>query len=181
MSGPSSSIARNYAQALFELYEQAELEESASALEQAAKLWDEQELFQAMMLNPAVPPKEREAVLQDIANKLRPGDSRIVNLFRLLLENQRLPLLPEIAAVFRQSLNNLKELLAVEIRSAFPLDEQEQRSIEERLHSDHGTMTSITWSVNPELLGGLQIKSGDRLLDSSLAGELSKIKEILVR
>lgn len=68
---------------------------------------------------------------------------------------------------------------AVEVTSALPLTAQEQETIREQVLSKIGTPASVTFRVDPSILGGLIIRVGDKVLDSSVAGQLDAMRQNL--
>jgi F-type H+-transporting ATPase subunit delta len=102
------------------------------------------------------------------------------NFLQLLVENDRFGYLPEIGQEFAAAVAQLKKSLALEVVSAFPLPSDERSSLETRIKGEFGAMASISWSVDPLILGGLLIKAGDKLLDGSVGGSLERIRAELV-
>jgi F-type H+-transporting ATPase subunit delta len=124
--------------------------------------------------------KQREMVIESIALRYRQDDKRLANFFHTLLKNGRLQALPQISANFKSMLDELKKLLALEITSAFPLSDSERGEIQEKIQRDYGSLATISWKTDPEILGGLIIKYGDRLLDASVSGSLEHMRAALL-
>jgi len=68
---------------------------------------------------------------------------------------------------------------AAEVTSAVPLTDAEQKAVKEDLLSKIGETATITFRVDPDILGGLIIRVGDKVLDSSVAGQLADLKSSL--
>ena len=84
--------------------------------------------------------------------------------------------MPEVSEYFGRLVNELKKVLSLSVVSAFPLSDSERDEIVSRIQNEFGSMASISWEVDPGLIGGLVIKSGDLVLDNSVKGALGKIK-----
>jgi ATP synthase F1 delta subunit len=68
---------------------------------------------------------------------------------------------------------------SAEITSALPLTEGEQDTVKEDVLSKIGDHASVTFRVNPKILGGLVIRVGDKVFDNSVAGQLDALRQNL--
>lgn len=180
MSQADGKIAKRYARALFELCDQNNLESTHAALVAFKDLWENNKEMRDALKNPANPLPERHAALAKIAGRVKSGDKHFENFLALLLDNGRLAAIASISATFAVMIDQLRKRLALEITSAFPIDAGEQKEIQDKIQRDFGSLASISWQVAPEILGGLRIKAGDRLLDSSVNGALENLKNTLI-
>jgi len=173
-------LGKRYAKALFELCDVSSLEEVSQALQTLGKCWHESVELKSLLRNPGVPERERKQVAADLALKVRKNDANFANFIQILIENDRFGYLPEIAQEFAAAVSALKKTLALEVISAFALPGDEQKQLESRIQSEFGTMASVSWSVDPSILGGLLIKAGDKMLDGSIGGSLDRIRSELL-
>ena len=74
----------------------------------------------------------------------------------------------------------MKKLLSMELTSAAELNEEERKRILQKIKEQCGSGATIAWKVNPELIGGMSLKIGDRLLDGTVKGSLEKLREQLM-
>ena len=176
MSKRDVRLARRYARALFEVTSPDDLDTVYSALLEFAEIWAESSEFKSALQNPANPPQSRINILQDLGSKLCSERKEVTNFFVLLQRNGRLEIITEVVEIFKGMIDELRRLLALEITSAFSLIEQEREEIRSALKERFGSMTSIEWKTDPTLIGGLIIKYGDRLLDSSIRGSLDNLR-----
>ena len=179
MAKAEGKVARRYARALFELCPPAQWEQMRDAVGELAALWRSDEQLRLAMRNPAIAPQERAAVLSDIAERVRQGDATLKNFLMLLLENGRIGALPQVAELFSSMIDEVRKILALEIVSAFELGEGEKNALQEQIKSQYGALATVAWRVDRQVLGGLLIKSGDRLLDSTVRGSLEKMRAVL--
>ncbi|MBX7136392.1 MAG: ATP synthase F1 subunit delta [Oligoflexia bacterium] len=180
MSKSSLKVARRYAKALFDLCDKAKLDEMKSALVLFESAWKTNETLRGSMLNPAFPLDNRLAALSQICRQIKPGDQAFENFLALLLKNKRLAVISPIIAEFSAMIDLLKNLLTLEVTSAFELSDQERSSMLSKIQSDCGAMAAVNWKVDRQILGGLLIKAGDKLLDGSIRGSLQRAREQLL-
>lgn len=168
-----ATLARPYAQAIAKLAAEADTwgpwSEHLACL--AAVAADEQ--VQALASNPAVDGgRVAELVLAVCGEQL--GDEG-GNLVRLLAENKRLTLAPEIAAQF-QALKAAREgELNAHITSAYELSEAQMSGLLAALETKFGRKIKATQSTDAELIGGVVIQVGDEVMDASVRGGLETL------
>lgn len=176
MSRGSSKIARRYARALLELYPPPEFDGVSKALNELARIWSAIPSVAAVLLNPATPKNERESVVVDLAGRVRPDDKRFSNYLLILFRNKRFASAPDIARQFDEYVAQFRKLSKLEVQSAVPLASDEMSSITKTIEHELGASVAIDWHANPDILGGLRIRIGDRMLDSSIRGQLDRLR-----
>lgn len=180
MANVQIKVAKRYAAALFRSTNLSQAESSRDALNAVAAAWKNSKELRDAMNNPSVSVKDKVAATAAIAAQAKAGDSSFSNFLCLLAENGRLAGLPKVAEAFSGLVDEAKKLLSLEIFSAFPLAEDEKKSIAQQIEKDFGSMASISWTVDKDLIGGLLVKAGDKLLDSSVRGSLEKLQSSLL-
>lgn len=180
MAKSSIKIARRYARALIGLYQVSELESVKESLNQLSGIWQENAELREALENPALNLNERMDAAAQIASRVRPSDQSFSNLVKILLERRRMPDLPQIAASFSDMVAGIKNLLSLKVTSAFPIAQDESEEFQKHLEKEFGSLASVEWNVDKELIGGLRVKAGDRLLDGSLRGSLEKLQTTLM-
>ena len=179
MAKSEGRIAKRYARALFGLLQTHELEKMLDGLNKLARAWEANPDLRAALANPSVAMSARTAVIQDVAKRAM-DDVRLSNFCATLLRNNRLAALPAIASNFKSMLDAVKNLLALEIVSASEMPEDERGAIHGRIQQQFGSLATIEWYVDPDLIGGLVVKSGDKLLDASVKGALENLRTTLL-
>ena len=171
------STARRYAEAAFEIAERdGTVDAWLDAFTASESLLAEPGLTR-LLANPAIPAASRHALLEQTAGDHIIGAPR--RLLQLLVARGRIERLPEVAREFRR-LHRLREgITQAAITSAAPLTESEVASLTERLTAMTGGRVDINLSVDPELLGGVQVRLGDRLIDGSVRGRLERLRSKL--
>ena len=97
------------------------------------------------------------------------------NLVRMLVENGRLSVLPEIAAHYEAKCAEDQGTLDVQITSAFRLMPEQEQQLADALKRRLGRDIRITSAEDPELIGGFRLRAGDMVIDGSVAGQLGKL------
>jgi F-type H+-transporting ATPase subunit delta len=180
MAKAEGTVARRYARALFELCPPALWEQMRDAIREVASVWQNDKQLRMAINNPAIALAQRMHVLADIAERVSKGDQTLKNFLMLLLENGRVATLPRVAEVFSGMIDEVRKLLSLEIISAFELPDPEKTNVQEQIKAEYGALATIAWKVDRQILGGLLIKTGDRLLDSSVRGSLEKMRVLLM-
>ncbi len=179
-------LARRYSRSLFEISELSAVETLEKSLIEFTNCWLQSSELRNAILNPGLPIKERESVLDDLANQIsKDFDSgsktpHFTNFLKVLLDNKRMQLLPIITKEFSALVAEMKKLLAMELTSAHELNEQERARILEKVQQQCGSGATITWKVDSNFIGGMSLKIGDRLLDGTVKGSLEKLREQLM-
>jgi F-type H+-transporting ATPase subunit delta len=171
-----TTSARRYAEAAFEIADaEGNVEAWLAQLERlAAALADEQVVRR--LANPQVPFGERQHALMSAAAEAPP---EVANLVALLMRRRRLDQLPAIAHEFRRLYNRREGIVEAIVTSAGALDAVEIAEISGRLQRIAGGRIEIEQKVDPGLLGGVQVRLGDRLIDGSVRGRLERLRATL--
>ena len=123
--------------------------------------------------NPGVAAERLADVILDVCGDRLGGEGG--NLTRLLAENKRLSLLPEIVTQF-EALKAVQEgELTAHITTAYALSDAQMAGLLARLEARFGRKVSATQSTNADLIGGVVIQVGDEVMDSSVRGGLESL------
>jgi F-type H+-transporting ATPase subunit delta len=132
--------------------------------------------LEAALANPATPLDQRveaaERVFTDLSTPVR-------NLVLLLLRRGRIEQLPRVTKEFARLDDERKGLIHAFATSAAPLAADELRAITARLEALTGGQIELETDVDPDLLGGLVVRIGDRLIDGSVRGRLERLRNQL--
>ena len=167
----SGSAARRYAEALVELATtERALGELRASLEKLAPAFDR--VTVAGLRDPSVPLKQRVEALTSALG----GEPDVVrSLLLLLLETDRIALVPQIALAFGDLVDQREGIAKARITTAVPLDEAARRDLVRRLERESGRKLRATFAVDPALIGGAKVQIGDHLIDSSVRAKLTAL------
>jgi F-type H+-transporting ATPase subunit delta len=101
------------------------------------------------------------------------------NTLCVLAANQRLDVLPHIVQRCRKLREQLAGRKSIQVTSAVPLSDDQRRAVEARLSELLSTQAAVELFVDPELLGGLKVRVGDTVYDSSLRSRLNQLSHQL--
>ncbi len=165
--------ARPYAEALFTAASDAgsadavlaELDAVASGL---ARVPTARRLLEHPSLNPAA----AAGLVDDLGKGRNPV---VIGFLRLLLRKRRVALLDDVVVALRARLDAVEGRARATLQAARPLDPSEVTALAGALGRRWGKTVTVTAEVRPELIGGVRIVSGDRILDGSVAGQLAAL------
>jgi F-type H+-transporting ATPase subunit delta len=170
-----TTTARRYAEAVFQIAQRdGTVEQWLEQLDRvAAAVTDEQVVRR--LEDPAVPFAERHAAFRALfrTSMLDP----LYSLLAIVLRRRRLELLPGIAREYRSLYNRQQGIVEATATSAAELDQGEVQALRERLEKMTGGRVELRLAVDPALLGGVQVRMGDQLLDGSVRGRLERLRE----
>ncbi|WP_395373016.1 F0F1 ATP synthase subunit delta [Marinicella sp. W31] len=169
------TLARPYAKAAFEFAKDANVSEPwARALTVAGALTTQQQV-KSLITGPSVEVQDVVKLLADEA-----ADEGFVHFIHILHENDRLQLLPEIAQLYAQYLEEDSRSLTVEVASATPMDAEQQAALVQSLSERIGKTITLDLQVDESLLGGARIQYGDVVIDGTLKSKLAELKSNLL-
>jgi F-type H+-transporting ATPase subunit delta len=169
-----ATIARPYAKAAFEYARDTQAFAGWSqGLALAAQVVADPRIVE-LINNPELTTADHASLVTDVAGeRLEPG---LKNFVRVLAENHRLLLLPEIAAHFEQLRSQVENTVDVEVVSAVPLDAAQAEKLRQALDQRLKARVRMKNSVDAGLLGGAVIRAGDLVIDGSLKGRLERLR-----
>ena len=167
------TIARPYARAAFEeAQKDSRLSEWSQALRVAAEVVKDARV-ENLLGNPHVSPEQLSQLLIGIAG---PGvGEHGANFVRTLAANRRLAYLPEIAAQFETMKDAAQGMADVTVTSAAALNEAQQHKLAAALEQRLKRKVRLHLEVDPQLIGGAVLRSGDLVIDGSLSTRLERI------
>jgi len=175
------TAGNRYARALLEvgIQEGGDLDRIGDQLADVVALFAQNPTLSQVMLNPAVPVPRKRAVMIELTKRadLSPILSKLLV---LLAGRDRLVLLPDMLAAYRERLLAHQRVVRAEITTASPLAADGARAIEEGLARLTGRKVRLATRVDPAIIGGVVARLGDTIYDGSVTRQLAKIREKLV-
>ena len=174
-----AGVAGRYAAALFEL---AGEQNAVAAVEQDLVtfqgLINESEDFQRLIRSPVIPAADQQRALAAVLSAAGLGPL-VQNFFKLVAQNRRLFFASDIVRAFRALAAKSRGEVTAEVASAHPLTDAQAEELRAVLKASVGKDVLLNSKVDPSLLGGLVVKIGSRMVDSSLKTKLSNLKVAL--
>jgi F-type H+-transporting ATPase subunit delta len=170
---------RRYAEAAFEL---AVRDEKVDAWQRdlalAAALAGDEGVVR-IVDNPAVSFGERRKVVEQLLGKH--VSPQALNLALLLAKHGRFGVLPSVSSEYDAKVRQTRGIVAATVTTPEPLSAAELPAVRTRVEQLAGAKVELATGVDPELIGGLTIKIGDRLIDASVRGRLERLRGRLVQ
>lgn len=169
------TLARPYAEAVFELAGD-DLAAWSEALDALAAIAGNEDVA-ALIGNPRVDDGALAETIVAIAGDAlkKAGGDRAANLVRLLAENDRLRLLPEIAAQYADLRAAAENRVDVEVRAAGELGEAQRKALAAALEKRLARQVSLSYTIDENLIGGAVIRAGDLVIDGSVRAQLARL------
>lgn len=175
----NTTIARPYAQAVFELARSHNNLKAWSEMLQFAAAVAADPQMKSLVGDPRVGTDQLERLFLDICGDK--CDAAAQNFIKLLIENRRLNVLPEIAHLYETQRAEAEGTLHAQVVSAYPLADEQQRKIATALQARFGRTINLNNVVDNSLLGGVVIRAGDSVIDGSARGHLERLASVLAR
>jgi F-type H+-transporting ATPase subunit delta len=173
-----STIARPYAEALFSVAQATgeSLEGWRAAVDELAGLMSHPQVADVV----ADPNLDHAQVFGLLTGMMKVSLPAVgINFLKLLIENQRLAVLPEVAAQFRLLKNRAEGVADCLIETAFPLSDAQVAELLVSLSKKFGQKLKPEVRVNAGLIGGVRATVGDQVLDSSVRARLTDMQTAL--
>ncbi|OGC79728.1 MAG: ATP synthase F1 subunit delta [candidate division Zixibacteria bacterium RBG_16_43_9] len=174
-------VSKRYALALFNAAESAGeglTEQVQKELSFISDLWEKNAELRAFFEAPQIPGEDKEKMLQ---LTFRGKISELLLQFLLfLLSKGRLVHILEINTRYDQLLKEKEGLVEAQVITASPLDEGLSVSLKEKMEKKTGKKVSLTYKVEPEIIGGIRVIVGNQIIDHSIRTELDKLRESLL-
>lgn len=187
----SRTAANRYARALLDVAIQETARSAAPAavndalrqieaqLDGFARLVAEHRDLQEVLISPAVPASRKHAAVAAVAERGRVAPV-LARLLVLLADRDRLGLIPEVLAAYRERLLDHFKVVRAEVTTAVALAEGQAKALEQRLAEVTGRTVTLAAQVDPSIIGGVVTRIGSTVYDGSVTRQLQKMKERLI-
>ena len=182
----NNTVARPYAQAIFEVADEAgALSDWSGSLGIAGELLADKGLVEYLRA-PELSDEQRLEFLAGLfdkagADRLAGKDEKGTNFLKLLLENRRIAVLPEISEHFEALKAKVENSVDAVVTSAAPLNADQEKEIAKSLKERLGREVRITTEIDETLIGGAVIRAGDVVIDGSLRARLEGLANALTK
>jgi F-type H+-transporting ATPase subunit delta len=175
----TAGVAGRYASALFDLAnEQNRLDEVDRDLGKFQALLGQSPDLRRLVKSPAFAAQEQQRALGAVMDWAAIG-ATTGNFLKVVARNRRLFAAEDMIDTFRGLLARHRGELTAQVQSAVALTDQQLAALKAQLKSSFGKDVRLDAKVDPSLLGGLVVKIGSRMFDSSLRTKLGNLKVVL--
>jgi F-type H+-transporting ATPase subunit delta len=174
-----SGVPGRYATALFELaLEENALEKVEQDLNRFNQALDAVEDLRRLVRSPVFSADEQKRAMAAILEKMQ-IEGLTANFMKLIARNRRLFAAPDMIKAFRLLLARHRGQTSAEVTSALPLGEGQVRALQAALKAALHKDVQLDQKVDSSLLGGIVVKVGSRMVDSSLRTKLNSLKHAM--
>ena len=178
-AGISTGIAERYATAVFDIAKEGKalkaLEADVAALEGVIA---ESADFRTLLTSPLYGREEQEAAITVVAKKMKLS-ATISNVLALLASKRRLFVLPQLATVLRARLADERGEVVAEVTSAKALTKTQSTALAKTLKEKVGKAVTIQETVDESIIGGLIVKVGSKMIDTSIKSKLNALQNTM--
>jgi F-type H+-transporting ATPase subunit delta len=172
--------AARYARALFDV---ATAESNPELVERDlsafADLMTAHEDVRRALVNPAVPAANKQTLVEQLTDRLRPA-APVRKLLLLLAERGRFEIFDDLLDVYRERLMEHLHVIKADVTTAEPLSADQASQLRQRLAAATGRTVTLTTRVDPGIIGGVVTRIGSTVYDGSVATQLAALKQRLV-
>ncbi len=172
-----STLARPYAEAVFKTAIESNTASEWSEMLSFLSVVIQDEEMSVVIANPKVSQEQLTQLLLDICQDQLKEQG--INLVKLLVQNDRIILTPQISALYESFKAEHEGYVDVEVMSAYALSKEEQKKFATTLEKKLNKKAHITTSIDKSLIGGFLAKAGDTVIDGSIKGQLQQLAKKL--
>jgi F-type H+-transporting ATPase subunit delta len=136
--------------------------------------------LQRVLTSPAVPAAQKRALVETLLSRLGLSSITVRKLLLLIADRDRLGLLPDLLAVYRERLREHQHVIEAEVTTAEPLSDDRATQLRQRLARMTGRNVTMTTKVDPAIIGGMVARLGSVVYDGSVATQLQTLRQRLV-
>jgi F-type H+-transporting ATPase subunit delta len=169
------TIARRYATALAEVaIERREEAEVQQEIDGWASLVESSQLLRDVFSNPTVPYDQKRKVLEELISRTRVRETT-ASFLRVLLKNQRIAQLKQVAERFGQVLDQHNGVVAANVTTARPIPDDVKNALRDSLSSAAGRTVRLSFVTDDKIIGGIVTQIGSTIFDGSVQGQLERL------
>ncbi|MFM9827467.1 MAG: F0F1 ATP synthase subunit delta [Sphingomonas sp.] len=177
--GIQASLAGRYATALFELARDAKAIDTVEAsLATVREALAESPDFARLTASPLIARKDAANAIAAVAKAMK-LDATTSSFLGVLADNRRLGQLAQVIRAFRALAANYRGEATAEVASAHPLSDDQVAALKQSLRQRLGREVAVDLSVDPSLLGGLVVRLGSQMIDSSIKTRLNSLAQAM--
>lgn len=168
-----------YSRALFEIASETSLDQIDTDLSELTKLVEENDEVKNVLLHPHISIKDKKAIMDKLLGEDFGKTTR--HFLYLLIDRRREYLLPSIQREFTRLADETRKVVEAKVASAIAMSARQLDELKQAIGKMTGKDVRIVSEVRPELIGGVLIQVGDRVMDGTIAHALNRMREELRR
>ena len=173
----AGALARKYARALVEVALEKKIQQQVRAdLDSFLRLFEENAEFRNVLDNPAIPFRSKREIVKQVGARAQAAEE-VTNFLSLLLQNNRITMLPEVQQAFVDVLNEKLGVLSGEVFTSTALRDDQKSNIESGVSGLTGKKVQLGYHEDPSLIGGIKIHLGSTIYDGTILKQLEEIRK----
>lgn len=173
-------VSKTYAKALFELaVEEQMIDQILAEYEFVKDSFDEFPEFLEIVKSPQLSNDEKKKIITEtFGDKV---SELLVNFFKILVDKKRSNVIRDVYDDYKIMVDDHKGLVVARVESVIPLEANEIEVLEAKLNEVTGKTVTVENVINPDIMGGLVVKVGDKVVDGSVKRKLDNMKHELAQ
>jgi len=173
------SVAVTYINALLDTAKSRnELNRLEEDLKTLSKIMAKYESFVKVLVHPSITRKEKKDTIKKIFGDV--FSKRMQDFLNLLVDRRKEKVLEFVPEIFRKVLDEKKGIIRAKVQTAIPIVGERREHLKSQLNKITGKDVEVEVSENPEILGGLLIEIGNRMIDGSVLNRLKNLRSRLL-
>lgn len=174
------SVARQYANALFSVAQKSgQLDAVTVDLRSVEQLFESHAELRAVFETPLVPARKKRAVVDALIEASGGMSGEFSRLLQLLADNDRLGVIPAMAAAFHARVMEANQIIPADVVTAAPLDAAGEAAVAAALGRATGRQVTVSARVDPAIIGGVVARVGSVVFDGSVVRQLERLRQRL--
>lgn len=173
-------VSKTYSSALFEVaLESSMIDQILAEYEFVVNSINDNPEFYEILSSPKVSLDEKKNIVDATYGSHICGE--LTNFFKLLMDKKRSQAILEIFEEFKSQVNEHKGFVVAKVESVIPLEAKEIKELEVKLNKVTGKTVTVNNVINPDIMGGLVVNVGDKIIDGSVKRKLDSMKHDLAQ
>jgi len=169
------TVSRRYATALADVaISRGEDREVQAEIDLWAAMIEENPQLREIFSNPTIPYDQKRRVLQELISRSRVRETT-ASFLQVLLKNQRLDQLKNVAGRFSQLLDERAGVVAAKVTTARPIPEEQRNALRDALASVTGKTVRLDFDTDEAIIGGVVARIGSTIFDGSVQSQLQRL------
>jgi len=177
--GIAASLAGRYATALFQLAQESKaIDKVESSFAKIDAALDESTEFKSLTTNPLITRDEASEIVAALSKKMK-LDRLTTQTLGVLAQNRRLAEIASVSTAYQKLAAHERGEIRANVTSARPLSAAQEKELQKQLKKRMGSDVALTLNTDPEILGGLIVKIGSEMIDSSIKTRLNTLSHAM--
>ncbi len=169
-------IAKKYAKALFEItFDEKKYDAVGDELLFILKCLEDEPMLYQVLRNPLVVTSEKKKILDSIFKENI--SQEVLNFLHIIIDKKREKHIESIVEEYMALTNDVKNIMEAVVITAVPLSDEMSVKLQEILSKSSGKNVRLKNKVDTEIIGGVFVKAGDKVIDGTIKGRLEQMKE----